>query len=102
MRVPTAAAVILNRSYLLSGPGHFLKALSSFKWDDTDLEFMFNQVRTRMATAGVKNNFTELHKVKPILRKTQASFPDNNAYKLLKTKILQIFAVKKDQKMEKV
>ena len=89
-----------------------IKAVAGYVWDEGDLKFSFGQIETRMAAAGVKKQFTKLQvlttilparmlaQVKPMLRKTETDFEENNAYKLLKDKILTIFAPKKDQRME--
>ena len=89
-----------------------LKTLSNHKFDTDDLHFTLNQMETRMAAAGVKKQFTKLQvlattlpphiikQVKPILRKSEAEFENNDAYKQLKTTIIRIFGPKKDDRMK--
>ena len=89
-----------------------LKTLASHKFDVDDLHFTLNQIETRMAAAGVKKQFTKLQvlatlippqfikQVKPILRKTEAEFTENDAYKTLKQTIIRIFGPKKDARMQ--
>ena len=86
--------------------GNGLRSLEKLEWDEKDLMFFFNRVETRMASAGVKKNFTKFqilseilpsrvqNQVKGILRKTQTDFPNNDAYKVLKTEVLRIFGPK--------
>ena len=86
--------------------GNGLRSLEKLQWDDTDLAFFFNRVETRMGSAGIKKNFTKFqvlseilptrvqNQVKGILRKSETDFPQNNAYKVLKTEILRIFGPK--------
>ena len=80
-----------------------LNQLAKFEFDVTDIEFTFNQIEIKMTTAGVKKNFTKFQvlssiipkkiqdQVKPLLRKSEASFTNKDAYKQLKHKILTIF-----------
>ena len=64
-------------------------------WDFSDLAFVFSQLEIKMASSGVKKNFTKFQvlssclpqkvitQVKKLLRKNEAEFPEKNAYKLL-------------------
>ena len=77
--------------------------LDKFQWTDDDVQFYFQQVEARMASMGVKKQWTKfmvlrtilpmqiLTQVKPILRKSEADFADNLSYKALKKEIMQIF-----------
>ena len=77
--------------------------LDRFEWDQNDLAFTFNQIETQMMAVGVKKQFTKLRvlttilpkkiveEVKPILRKKESEFANNDAYKELKTEIFRIF-----------
>ena len=63
-------------------------------WDFCDLAFVFGQLEIKMASSGVKKNFTKFQvllsclpqkvilQVKKLLRKNKAEFPEKNAYKL--------------------
>ena len=80
--------------------------LKNFVWDNNDLAFTLNQVEIKMSAVGVKKQYTKLQvmsnvlpkevidQVKPFLRKTETEYPENNAYKLLKTEIKRIFGPK--------
>ena len=86
--------------------------LERFQWDQDDLSFTFNQLEIKMATNGVKKQYTKFQvlsniiskkiqdQVKPILRKKETEF-QGNAYKLLKTEILRIFGAKPEASIEK-
>ena len=75
-------------------------------WMQNDLLFYFNQVEIKMQSCGVKKNYTKfqvltgalpahvIEQVKPLLRKQQTDFPQNDAYKQLKSTILRIFGPK--------
>ena len=79
------------------------KQLDKFQWMDEDVKFYFQQVEARMASVGVKKQWTKflvlqtilpmkiLHHVKPTLRKSEADFTDSLAYKALKKEIMRIF-----------
>ena len=79
------------------------KQLDKFQWIDDDVQFYFQQVEARMASVGVKKQWTKflvlqttlpmkiLTEVKPILRKSEADFTDNKPYKALKKEITRIF-----------
>ena len=79
------------------------KQLDKFQWIDDDVQFYFQQVEARMASMGVKKQWTKfmvlqtilpmqiLTQVKPILRKSEADFADNLSYKALKKEIMRIF-----------
>ena len=80
-----------------------LRNLSKFEFDLEDIEFTFNQLEIKMTTSGVKKQYTKFQvlgsiipkkiqdQVKSLLRKDEAAYTNNNAYKLLKQKILTIF-----------
>ena len=80
-----------------------LQRLERYPYNGDDLLFYFQQIEIKMAAAGVKKNFTKfqvlssiipinvLNEVKPLLRLTEAEFPNKDAYKQLKTEILRIF-----------
>ena len=83
------------------------------EWDMTDLLFVFTQLETKMASSGVKKQFTKfqvtsgvlpkqiLGQVKAMVRRNEAEFPGKNAYKLLKTEILKIFGPKPEAAIER-
>ena len=89
------------------------KQLDKFQWLDCDLGFYFNQIESRMASVGVKKQWTKYTvlntilpmkiqtEVKAILRKKQADFTDNMSYKTLKTEILRIFGPKMETGWER-
>ena len=80
-----------------------LQRLERYPYNGDDLLFYFQQIEIKMAAAGVKKNSTKfqvlssiipinvLNEVKPLLRLTEAEFPNKDAYKQLKTEILRIF-----------
>ena len=82
------------------------KAISQLKgyvFDQNDLDFYFNQIEIKMDSAGAGRQFTKLQalstilpqhvtsQLKPLLRKKQSEFPENNAYLLVKREIFRIF-----------
>ena len=83
------------------------RALKDFKWVGDDLPFYFQQIEARMASAGVKKQFSKFQilstilpqhvilEVKQILRKKEADL-QNKAYKTLKDEILRIFGPRVD------
>ena len=80
-------------------------ALKGYKFDKNDLEFYFGRVEIQMKSNGVKKNFTKLEvlttilpsevieEIKPLLRKQESDFPNNDAYKQVKDEILRIFGL---------
>ena len=72
------------------------KQLEKLEWEDADVKFFFNQAEIKMTSAGVKKQFTKLqalttclpqkviNQVKPLLRKTEDEFTNNDAYKQIK------------------
>ena len=80
-----------------------INALKNFVYDANDLRFTFQQIEIKMKAAGVKKQFTKLQtlttvlpkdvidEIKPLLRKDETEFTNNDAYKQAKTKILEIF-----------
>ena len=87
--------------------------LARFNWDENDLLFTFNQIEVKMATVGVKKNWTKFQvlttilpkniqeQVKPLLRKQSTEFPNNDAYKQLKTRIMRIFGPRPEAAMDR-
>ena len=83
------------------------------EWDMTDLLFVFTQLETKMASSGVKKQFTKfqvvsgvlpkriLDQVKSMVRRNEAEFPNKDAYKLLKKEILKIFGPKQEAAIER-
>ena len=77
--------------------------LKGLEFDQNDVKFFFNQLEIKMTSAGVKKQYTKLQvlgsaipkhvqdQVKTYLSKSETEFPQNNAYKLLKTRILKIY-----------
>ena len=80
--------------------------LEKVQWDPTDVLFFFTQIESKMKSSGVKNNFTKfqccigvlpknvLDQVKPLLRKEESDFVNNDAYLQLKREVLRIFGPK--------
>ena len=76
------------------------KNLSSFAFNQEDLPFYFQQIEAKMGAVGVKKNFTKfqvlstiipphvMNEVKPLLRLQATDFPENDAYKQLKQRIM--------------
>ena len=89
------------------------RSLEKLEWDDNDLAWYFNRCQTRMKIAGVKKQFTKFqvmseilptkvqNEIKTLLRKEEADFPNNNAYKLLKTEVFRIFGQRPEVGMER-
>ena len=87
--------------------------LSRFTWDQEDIEFTFAQIETKMASVGVKKNFTKFQilttlipkvvtdAVKPLLRKKETDFPQKDSYKQLKDRILTIFGPRPEAAIER-
>ena len=83
------------------------------QWDDQDLLFFFQQFEIKLAAVGARKQFTKfqalasvipkkvIDQVKPLLRKTEAEYTDNNAYLLLKKEVLRIFGPKPEAAMER-
>ena len=84
-----------------------ISALKNKKFAYDDLDFYFTQIEIVMQTHGVKKNYTKFmvlasiipteveNEVKPLLRKKETEL-NNEGYKLLKNKILQIFSAKQE------
>ena len=93
--------------------GEAMKTVANIAWEPEDLGFYFNQAEARMQAAGVKKNFTKLQvlttilpphvirEVKSILSKKESEFDQNDAYKQLKTEIIDIFGPKPCKGMER-
>ena len=87
--------------------------LAKYEWSDDDLLFYFNQIEIKMSAAGVKKNFTKfqvlstiipakvMNQVKSLLRKGENEFPNKDAYKQLKQKILRIFGPRPEAAVER-
>ena len=83
------------------------------EWDENDVAFFFSKVEIKMSAVGVKKQYTKFQvlstvlpkkvedQVKPLLIKTEAQFPQQNAYKTLKTEILRIFGPKPERAVER-
>ena len=90
-----------------------IRNLEKVNWDPCDLNFVFNQVEIKMTAVGAKKSYTKfqtlstilpknvLEDVKPLLRKKEAEFPENNSYKLLKDEILRIHGPKPEAAVER-
>ena len=88
------------------------RTLKGYEWDD-DLSFYFNQVEIKMKSDGVFKNFTKLQvlstilpkrvieQIKPILRKQETDFPNNNAYLLAKQQIIRTFGASQEADYER-
>ena len=88
-----------------------MKGLTAF--DPNDINFFFNQVEIKMQAHGVLKQFTKLQvlttvlpqnvfsEIKPLLSKKESEFTDNNAYLLVKTEILRIFAPSEEVHFER-
>ena len=93
--------------------GNALKNLEKLDWNANDLPFFFNRVEVRMKIAKVEKNYTKFQvlseilppkvqdQVKSLLRKGEGDFPNNDAYKQLKTQILKIFGPRPEAAMER-
>ena len=89
-----------------------LKALANHKFNEPELQYWFNRAEILMAAAGVKKNFTKLQvistclpphvnsEVRYLLSMAESEFPENDAYKQLKTQVLTIFGPKRDKMIE--
>ena len=83
------------------------------EWDDNDVAFFFSKVEIKMSAVGVRKQYTKFQvlstilpkkiedQVKPLLIKTEAQFPEKNAYKILKSEILRIFGPKPERAVER-
>ena len=83
------------------------------EWDDNDVAFFFAKVEIKMSAVGVKKQYTKFQvlsttlpkkvedQVKPLLIKTETQFPENNAYKILKTEVLRIFGPKPERAVDR-
>ena len=90
-----------------------VRNLKGYEWNQDDLDNYFNQVEIKMQSVGVKKQFTKLQvlstilpakvtdRVKPILRKKESEFTDNDSYLKLKTEILRIFGPRPNTRFER-
>ena len=89
------------------------QALRNLKFDESDLDFFFNQAEIKMKSNGVQKNFTKLevlttilpqkvmNSIKPILRKQEDAFTDKDAYYQAKTAIKRIFGPAANSRFER-
>ena len=90
-----------------------LSLIKGFEWKPTNINFYFNQLETKMTTAGVKKNWTKFQVLTAVLpaqvqdelistlQKAETDFPNNDAYKILKQKILKIFGQTEEARFER-
>ena len=90
-----------------------LRNLKGLEFDQNDVKFFFNQLEIKMTSAGVKKQYTKLQvlgsaipknvqdQVKSYLSKSEAEYTQNNAYKLLKTRILKIYGESEEARFER-
>ena len=87
--------------------------LERFTWDQNDIKFTFQKLEIKMSAVGVKKQYTKFQvlatvipklvedEVKSMLTKQEAEFPENNAYKKLKQRILKIFGPKPEDSISR-
>ena len=85
-----------------------IRSLSNFQFKYDDIHFYFTQVEIKMASAGVKKQWTKFsvltsiipeqvqNQVKTLLRKGEEAYTQNDSYKQLKDKIIKIFGPAED------
>ena len=85
------------------------RAVDKLVWDNNNLPFLFAQLENRLAAADVKKQFTKFQvlsnilpkevqdEVMHLLIKKATEFPENDAYKQLKTEVLRIFGPGPDE-----
>ena len=90
-----------------------LRNLEKLEFDVQDIDFYFSQAEIKMQTAGAKKQYTKFQilgsiipkkvqdQVKSLLRKKETDFANNNSYKLLKDKIIQIFSPPQEARFER-
>ena len=90
-----------------------IQSLKNLAYDPQDLKFTFQQLEIKMKAAGVKKQFTKLQtlttvlpkevidEIKPLLRKEETEFEQNDAYKQAKTKIMEIFCQTDEEPFER-
>ena len=90
-----------------------LRNLERLQYDGNDLKFFFGQAEIKMASSGVKKQFTKfqvlssilpkevIDEVKPLLSKTEAEFTQNDSYKQLKARVLKIFGPRPEDAVER-
>ena len=90
-----------------------LSLIKGFEWKPNNINFYFNQLETKMTTAGVKKNWTKFQVLTTVLpstvqdelistlQKAETDFPQNDAYKVLKHKILKIFGQTEEARFER-
>ena len=91
------------------------RSLKGYEFEQSDLDFYFNQVELQMRTNGVKKNYTKFlvlssilpakvrDQVKPLLRKQESDYTNAGQmpYKVLKDKILAIFRPPQESEFER-
>ena len=89
------------------------RAVSKLEWDMEDLKFKLQRFEIMVAAAGVKKQYTKFQvlsnilpkviedEVKHLLIKQATDFPQNDAYKTLKSEILKIFGPKPESTVER-
>ena len=89
------------------------RAMEKIEWDDNDVEFFFAQTEIKMASHGVKKQFTKfqalsttlpkkvIDQVKPLMRKKETDFTSNDSYLLLKNEIMRIFGPKPEASVDR-
>ena len=82
-------------------------------WDPNDVKFFFSKVEIKMSAVGVKKQYTKFQvlstilpkkvedEMKSLLVRSEAEFPERNAYKLLKTEIMRIFGPKPESAVDR-
>ena len=90
-----------------------ITALKNFSYDPNDLKFTFGQMEIKMKAAGVKKQFTKLQtlttvlpkevidEIKPLLRKDETEFENNDSYKQAKVRIMEIFGQSDEEPFER-
>ena len=86
-----------------------IQALGKFEWDSADIDFSFNQVETKMQTSGVMKQWSKLQalvtvlpkniieEIKPLLRKKESEWTNNDAYLRVKNEVIRIFGSNEDE-----
>ena len=87
--------------------------LERFTWDQSDIKFTFQKMEIKMAAVGVKKQYTKFQvlstvipkvvedEVKPILTKKETEFPNADAYRVLKKRILEIFGPRLEESISR-
>ena len=87
--------------------------LERFNWDANNLKFTFQKLEIKMSAVGVKKQYTKFQVLSTIIPKNvedevqallvcqETEFPENNAYKKLKSEILRIFGPRPEEAIER-